>query len=341
MSGRGGGSDNSDAGIFLTVIIFAVIWIILTQKWEWIAPAWRYLRIAEFFPISFIPESFPVLGKYQFGAAFDFLVNTPAERISRQAAELFDQQYGSLFRWPAAMIIGFLAFKLFKSSMKKSTRHNMDTLLSKMTEEYSFNGDMVSVNPAKMSYEYYDADSKKVNQYAIALTPMEFATMTPPPGLTTKGKEKPRPILDGDDFDHDLARRAFDAQIGNPFVGIDHLSENQKKVYSYLVPKLPGKEKHAIEVMTKHAFVITGLMALLDEARGGGVVAPLEFRWLKYQDRTLWYALTSVGRKTAFVEAAGPFAHWLLETHLGRAISHKETTEAVEALYGAVMPDKD
>jgi hypothetical protein len=97
---------------------------------------------------------------------------------------------------------------------------------------------------------------------------------------------------------------------------------------------------HSENLMSQHGFVVTGLMTLLEEARGGGVVPCVEFIWLKGKDRKLWYALQSVGRKTAFPEAGGAYSHWLLEKLVGKAITQPEVTSSVEALKVALFVDK-
>lgn len=95
----------------------------------------------------------------------------------------------------------------------------------------------------------------------------------------------------------------------------------------------------AERILQKHGFVITGLMSLLDEARQGGVVAGCELLWVKRKSRNLWYALSSVGRRVAFTEGAGSYAHWLIERHLDRPITHPEVYEAVVGLEKALKMD--
>ena len=84
--------------------------------------------------------------------------------------------------------------------------------------------------------------------------------------------------------------------------------------------------------LSKHAFTYTGLMTLLEAAREGATLAPSSFRWLKGRNRTLWYGLNCVGKKTAFTESAGTYGHWLLEKEIKMGVPHAETTEAIEAL---------
>lgn len=85
-----------------------------------------------------------------------------------------------------------------------------------------------------------------------------------------------------------------------------------------------------------HAYVITMMASMLEAARTDGVLATAEFIWLKAVDRRLWYMLNSVGRKTAFPEVAGPFAHWKVEKRLRRPLKVPVVDTAVNALEEAV-----
>lgn len=94
--------------------------------------------------------------------------------------------------------------------------------------------------------------------------------------------------------------------------------------------------------LAMHAFVNTGMMSLLIEAREAGRVDSFaNFNWVKEKDRTLWYCLDTVGRNVSFVECAGVFAHWEIEKVVGKAITHPEVTTAVEAMrkYLTVVED--
>lgn len=85
-----------------------------------------------------------------------------------------------------------------------------------------------------------------------------------------------------------------------------------------------------------HAYVLTMMASMLELARSDGVLATAEFLWLKAVDRRLWYMLNSVGRKTAFPEVGGPFAHWLIEKRLRRPLKVPVVNTAVDALEDAI-----
>lgn len=106
-----------------------------------------------------------------------------------------------------------------------------------------------------------------------------------------------------------------------------------------------GKSKPIRRLFMEHAYVLTVMASLLEMARLDGVMASADFIWLKPLDRRLWYMLNNVGRQTAFVEVAGPFAHWLAEKALGRKIITPFIEEATTALELAIqeiiyIPDK-
>lgn len=82
----------------------------------------------------------------------------------------------------------------------------------------------------------------------------------------------------------------------------------------------------------RHYYVNTLMPSLLEIARSDGVLASAEFLWLKPIDRKLWYVLNTVGRRTAFVEVAGIYSHWVAEKKVGRGMKTPMVKGAVDAL---------
>lgn len=76
-------------------------------------------------------------------------------------------------------------------------------------------------------------------------------------------------------------------------------------------PKLGGAlQKYA----DQHAYATTALLRCLSRAREeGGVLAPASFLWLRGFDRTLWYPLNNLGRKSYHAEAVGALVHYTNE----------------------------
>ena len=96
------------------------------------------------------------------------------------------------------------------------------------------------------------------------------------------------------------------------------------------------KSKKVGRAAGPHAYVLTMMASMLELARGDGVLATSEFLWLKSIDRKLWYMLNNVGRRTAFPEVSGPFAHWIVEKRLRRPLKVPVVVTAVDALEEAI-----
>ena len=59
--------------------------------------------------------------------------------------------------------------------------------------------------------------------------------------------------------------------------------------------------------------------------------------WLKGMDRPLWYALSSLGRRLPFVEAAGAIAHYHAERAAGFARPAPAVDRALDGLWREVL----
>jgi intracellular multiplication protein IcmP len=101
--------------------------------------------------------------------------------------------------------------------------------------------------------------------------------------------------------------------------------------------------QQAMEIAAGHAFTAPALMSLLTAARRrSGVLAPAQFAGLKLVDRSLWYALHSLGfegdgpgqttHPNPRVEAAGARDHWAAERLAGRPLIVPSVHRAVSAV---------
>jgi intracellular multiplication protein IcmP len=85
-------------------------------------------------------------------------------------------------------------------------------------------------------------------------------------------------------------------------------------------------------IIARHAYLLTIMASMLEQARTDGVLASAEFLWLKPLDRPLWYMLNSVGRRVAVPEISGAFAHWIAEKELGGAIRTPMVDSAIKGM---------
>ncbi|WP_440682432.1 secretion/conjugation apparatus DotM-related subunit [Cysteiniphilum halobium] len=86
------------------------------------------------------------------------------------------------------------------------------------------------------------------------------------------------------------------------------------------------------KIIKGHHYTYTVLCSLLNTARKGGIVPASSFLWLKTINRTLWYALNNVGRKTFFSEGAAIISHWQFELSLKMPFSSPMIDNVTKAL---------
>ncbi len=106
--------------------------------------------------------------------------------------------------------------------------------------------------------------------------------------------------------------------------------------------------EEAARVTAAHAYTAPALMSLLTAARRrAGVLAPPQFLCLKMIDRSLWYALHSLGfegdgpgqmtHPNPRVEAAGARDHWACERIAGEPLIVPSVERAVAAVRSALV----
>ena len=108
--------------------------------------------------------------------------------------------------------------------------------------------------------------------------------------------------------------------------------------------------QQAGQIAAAHAYTVPALMSLLTAARRrSGVLAPSQFACLKLVDRSLWYALHSLGfegdgpgqttHPNPRVEAAGARDHWAAERVAGRPLIIPSVNRALSAVRTAIGQD--
>lgn len=90
------------------------------------------------------------------------------------------------------------------------------------------------------------------------------------------------------------------------------------------------------EICARHAYQSTVLIALFAEGKQTGIFPPNHFLWLKRVNRTLWFSLNCVLRRTCFPEVAGIFSHYQAELVAGHPIEVPQVKAAAVALAAAI-----
>lgn len=88
-----------------------------------------------------------------------------------------------------------------------------------------------------------------------------------------------------------------------------------------------------VKVRSLHAHTINIMFGTLGACRKAGRLTHANFLWLKPVNRTLWYALCGQGGQIPYWEAAGPWAHMLVEERIGRPLVKPMVAAAVYTMY--------
>lgn len=359
----GGSTDNSMAPVWLTLLLFFVMYVVWRTAHQHIVAFVFYLNVLQAKLVSlFISDS-------QLENNVYLMQTVNPETIDWDQFMYLTRSVGDYIRYPVVAILGLLAVFLYRSNVTLKFRraHNMSSLRAQ--EQHNW----LAIMPVIKE----DLVSTEINKgpWAMALTPMEFARKykllkkedslldNPVPG-----QEMTASIKKGD------AKRVFTLQLGPYWDGfercppqaaalaavfmarmnrdrnsaslileaLDRSVATGKPDYSVMRPILKKYQnmENVQEIIAKHAYLLTVMASLLEASREDGVVPSAEFLWLKPIDRRLWYMLNCVGRQTPFSEVAGPFSHWRAEKVMGRRTLVPMIDEAIKALEIAIKEVK-
>lgn len=181
-------------------------------------------------------------------------------------------------------------------------------------------------------------------------------------------------LIENNTLDADRATKLFSSQLGSLWDGPDNLPDYAKALFACFIAQIcrdkdgtrdgleqlattisDGKpnytwvdslikkhinDKRVKEALSKNAYTINVLCAVLQAARRNGVLPPSYFIWLRPVDPILWSALNCVGRRTPFCEVAGIFGHGLAEEVAGHPMEKPYVDNAVRALSDALKEVK-
>ncbi|MDP1602312.1 MAG: type IVB secretion system coupling complex protein DotM/IcmP [Legionella sp.] len=358
-----GGSDNSMAPVWITILLFFTLFIIWKTASQYIVAFVFKLNILQAKIVTFFVDS-PALTK-------DIYLMQTQDPTTVNWAQFVDitSRVGEYTRYPIIVLLVVLAIFLYQSNITLKFRraHNMKTLRAQ--EQFNW--------PAIMPIIKEDIVNEDVNKgpWAMALTPLEFAQKY-------QLLRKDDALLDNPLPGHEMtagvrrgdAKRVFTLQLGPYWEGFDHCPPQTYALAAVFMARMnrdrdsatliletldktcaAGKPDFSVaravlkkyqntedvqEIVNKHAYLLTVMASLLEAARLDGVVPSAEFLWLKTIDRRLWYMLNSVGRQTPFSEVGGPFAHWRAEKAMGRRSLVPMIDEAITALEVAIKEIK-
>ncbi|MBN1684482.1 MAG: type IVB secretion system coupling complex protein DotM/IcmP [Gammaproteobacteria bacterium] len=297
-----------------------------------------------------------------------YMLGLSPQTTSFDAIKLIARETGYYLRWPCAAFLLILAFILHhkKSALQYRRTYDMNSLLKFQLPDWPVCAPVAKLNLVKEGiYE---------GSWAVAMQPLHFVKkyklirVIQEKGAddqTLKRELRQKMILL-----KDKAAKLFMLQLGELWPGCDKLKPHVAALFACfaakiardaasskkLLDKISASSLHrldfsgttellkkykdhpeVVKVTQKHAYTLTIMASMLEAARLDGVLSSAEFLWLKPADRRLWFMLNSVGRWTAVVEVAGPFAHWLAEKEIGRPLKTPMIDEALKALDVAIQ----
>lgn len=293
----------------------------------------------------------------------EMLSSVPAE-VSLKEMWKNGQVVGFYLAFPsiilAVLMVVYLGFFSLKSRF--NTIFSMKTLRETDREHW------LHYNPvAKINLIDVDLDKQP---WAVAQRPMDFCEKHK---LLNHFTKDGRPAVE---VNVQLAKRYFSLQMGPLWSGLDSLPPHAQALFAIFAAKAEKDGQSANKLLRQisasaysgtkldfsgtrelllkhvrtsqvvgravgpHAYVLTVMASMLEAARTDGVIAAAEFLWLKRIDRSLWYMLNSIGRQTPFCEAAGAYAHWIVEKRLRRPLKVPMVDMAVDALKEAIADIK-
>lgn len=348
------------------IVVWILAGILLAGAMIWwfghayLSLAFLYVKRFEIHLLSFFTNKLDPVRAYMF--------NLNPQTVGFDEIKLIAREVGYYMRWPCAGGLALLAFLLSnkKSALQYKRTYDMRSLLKFQLPDWPACAPVTKINLIK----------EDINEglWAMAMQPLPFVKKhqlvkivqdkTLDDQLLKKEARKKVILL------KEKAAKIFMLQLGELWPGVDKLSPHVKALYASfaakvardgasakkLLDKISASSLHrldfsgtqellkkykdhpqVVKTTQKHAYTLTVMAAMLEASRLDGVLSSAEFLWLKPVDRRLWFMLNDVGRFTAVVEVAGPFAHWLAEKEIGRALKTPMIDEAIKSLEVAMQ----
>jgi hypothetical protein len=247
-------NDSNETYLIIGVLVLAGIYYWLTHS-PYLLMVWKWIRLAELTPFYFMPSWVPIWGDLEIQKAWHFLYSTPAEQLHTSTAMRYDAQYPRWFRWIFAIPVAIYGLKQVGKIDRFTETFTDESLLRRWAPMYPHLLRFVDNNPNKKPM-HYRRGNKESYSYGVALTPDEFARLTPPLGLESESKKDSSlkaPIWDGkNDFDADLAERAFRSQLGELYSSVEALSPLHRKVFDIMMERVMMPEVKLYEFIKKY-----------------------------------------------------------------------------------------
>ena len=349
-------------------LIFGAAWLIWHFFHLELTNALRWVRVGEMWLIKFIYGDdysiiHPVAGKQVVKDWRIGLQNADVRDITVSHLEIMTLMAVPPLRYVFSGALGLMALWVvfFGPGTHFRRRMGLETLMKEQAKSFPAISPMLKFDPRKMPFRAPGQPvPAKLPLFAEALSPEEWIAYSEIPvtsgkldparayhalslqlGKRWQGPEKlplhAQGIYAACALKHvrkrkdseallDEMSRSWSADKG--FRPSGKLKDQIRKVIKD--PKLGGALRKYAD---QHAFETTALLRCLSRAREeGGVLPPAQFLWLRGHDRTLWYPLNNLGRKSFHPEAVGALVHYTHELIAGQKIPTPRFEDVVKGL---------
>jgi intracellular multiplication protein IcmP len=361
-------TSQSATFFWILVLLVGAMMIVWWLKSEYVVIPVYTLRVAEirvmlWFSSVWDPLAqwlhLPLIDVAHLKQAYRLIASSDPYSVSWSDFAAMNAYIGNWVRYPAALLLLLMSVITFLHGGSNRFRNNYTCQKLKKAGSQNW----PEITPV-LSLDLVKQDIE-TGPWAMARLPLSFGKEHDLVHVIEKEKRQVWGI------DRALSQQVFTMQFGPLWQGVDALpihikammvifvarSQRERAVASKLlkqisasatsgkldftgVDELAHKYKHSKVVKwleARHAYVYTLMASMLEVARVDGVLATAEFLWLKPVDRRFWYVLNSVGRQVSVVEVSGPFAHWLAEKKVGRALKTPMVKAAVDALEESML----
>lgn len=349
-------NDNSNDGLLYGVFIIAAlagVWFFFGQQ---ISVGYLFTKKMEYWVLrgSFIRELFPALWDLHVGPA-EALLEAKKAKYSVGELNVVGSGIGYFSRFYYGVAFIFIGRRvLAKNPLQKFRRiHSMKTLVQSEQRLW----------PAIAPVAGLDLIPQDIDKgpWAMSRKPLDFARYY-------------KLLDEGNKLNRDRSEKLFAMQLGKLWEGTEKLPAYARALFACFasqacgdidsakqgldklsitmaqgrddfswVPALLAKYERSDkvqQVVKKHAYVYTVMASMLKAAREFGVMQSPQFIWLRPKNRQLWYILNGVGRRVAFAEIGGIYAHWIAEEVAEHPIERPYVVKAVDGLERALLEVK-
>lgn len=353
--GDSGGNQSSLGILWIVGSIFAIGAIIWHFFGYYLKVFFIKLRLLEAALIGYFSPDGEILK--------EALLSTDVLQMDLDWALYLSTQLGQYFKYPVMLALLVMVVSLYFShaNLRFNKVYNMLRLAKQEQEVWPQICPVVELDLVK--------DDLNKGPWAMAMNPMQFAKQYKLIDVEMVADKKSPWKAEGvykATVDKERAMRVFVSQLGPEWRGIDALPIYAQALFAVFAARVEHDPQTAAALLqqmarsaakgsvdytgmsrilqkhirskavqrcvTRHAYVYTVMASMLELARTDGVLATADFLWLKPIDRKLWYILSCVGRRVAFPEVAGIFAHWLAEKEMGRPLYSPMIEEAIKGL---------